>query len=67
MFMGFGLVFILLLIGVLLYIFGFRFSDNQLVSRNSTGRSALEILKERYASGEINKDEYEEMRRELQA
>ena len=66
MFMGFGLVFLLLLIGVLLYIFGFRFSDNQLVNRNSAGKSALEVLKERYASGEITKDEYEEIRRELQ-
>jgi putative membrane protein len=32
--------------------------------QSSSGR-ALEILKERYARGEISKEEYEEMRRDL--
>lgn len=31
----------------------------------ATGKTALEIVKERYARGEISKAEYEEMRRDL--
>ncbi|NOX61651.1 MAG: SHOCT domain-containing protein [Chloroflexi bacterium] len=36
--------------------------QNQLTTRQDT---ALEVLKQRYARGEITKSEYEEMRREL--
>ena len=37
----------------------------QVASRNST-ESALDILKKRYARGEINKEEFQDMRRDLQ-
>ena len=31
------------------------------------GKSALDILKERYARGEINREQYEQMRRDLES
>lgn len=37
----------------------------QASSPGSTSNGALEILKERYARGEITKDQYESMRRDL--
>ena len=36
-------------------------------STGTSGRNALDILKERYARGEINREQYEEMRRNLQS
>ncbi|MEC9491942.1 SHOCT domain-containing protein [Flexistipes sp.] len=62
--MGFGwiiwIIVIILLIFLLVKVFG---SQN-----NSTGRDenrALEILKERYAKGEIDKQEFEEKKKDL--
>jgi len=66
--MWFGWLFWLVIIG--LVIWGAKaFTDNQ---RNRhapgppAGESALDVLKKRYARGEISDDEYERMRRQLQ-
>ena len=36
-------------------------------SGSSSGRRPLDILKERYARGEITRDQYEQMRRDLES
>jgi len=52
---------ILVLIGVLIW----RLLEGRDVSERSTEESALEILKRRYARGEIDGEEFEEKRRDL--
>lgn len=61
--MGFGLVFTLLVIGLVAYLLGWRPEVGRLA--RPEGGTALEILKERYARGEISREEYEQMRRDL--
>lgn len=62
--MGFVLIIPLLLIGIIIYALGWRPQSNQ----QQTGegqQSPLDVMKARYARGEISKHEYEEMRRDL--
>ena len=63
--MFFGLLFPILLIAALAYAFGWR--PGQSTNRGSFGsrQTPLEVLKERYARGEISRDMYEEMKRDL--
>jgi len=61
--MGFGggfmiLFWVVLIVGAVLL---FRWVSDQ----SKTGKSALEILQERYARGEIQREEYEQKRRDL--
>ena len=66
--MGLGWLFWIVIIGLIIW--GLKaFTDNQRnrdVSGPPTGESALDVLKKRYARGEIGDDEYERMRRQLQ-
>ena len=63
--MGFGILFmalfwLVLIVGVVLLVRWFLGP-----SGFTRGESALEILKKRYARGEINKEEFEERKRDL--
>lgn len=66
--MGFGLIFVILIVAAIAYGLGWRPGNlnlgGQHVVRGS--KTPLEILKERYANGEITKDEYESVRAGLE-
>jgi putative membrane protein len=64
MMMGFGLIVPLLLIGVVAYTLGRRPQFNQ-TGPPQTNQTPQEILKARYAGGEITREEYDQMRRDL--
>lgn len=66
MMFGGALIFIGLLIAVA-YALGWRPNDLRLggQERHKESQSALEILKERYARGEITREEYQEMGRDI--
>src|SRR5665648_147144 len=61
-----GLIFwILIIVGIVLLI-KWLLDQNKLGGQSSmTGESAMEILKKRYAKGEISKEEFEQMKRDL--
>ena len=66
--MGFGWLYmiavpVLIVLGIVALI---RWSGTQSsANRESRPRTALEILQERYARGEIERDEYEQKKRDL--
>ncbi|NOZ26460.1 MAG: SHOCT domain-containing protein [Chloroflexi bacterium] len=75
---GFGLIFMLFLwvvvIGLVVWLVGGLFpritntaSPERATSRTSTAETPLEVLRRRYARGEISKAEYEQMRQALEA
>lgn len=65
--MGFGAIFTILILAALAYALGWLPQNRQLTRFDTpdTGKSALDILKERYARGEITRAEYKELRDEL--
>ncbi len=64
--MGFGLILTLGIVGAIAYALGWRPQFNQ-TGRAQNSETPLEILKARYARGEISHEEYERMRRDLEA
>ncbi len=60
------LFFLLIVVGIIIFIYWIikQFTPGITSQIPSTNR-ALEILKERYAKGEITKEEFEEMRKEI--
>jgi putative membrane protein len=63
--MGFGLIIPLLVIGGIAYALGWRPQVNQ-TGQAQTSQTPLELLKERYARGEISRAEFDQMRRDLE-
>ena len=63
--MIFGLIIPLLLIGAVAYALGWRPQFNQ-VGSVQTKQTPVELLKARYARGEISREEYDQMRRDLE-
>ena len=60
--MGFGFIFMLLFWGLIIWLIVTLINASQ---SNKNEPDSLTILKRRYASGEITKKQYEEMRKEL--
>jgi putative membrane protein len=63
--MGFWLIVPLLLLGAAIYTLGWRPHFNQ-TTPSPTSQTPVEILKARYAGGEISREEYEQMQRDLE-
>jgi putative membrane protein len=67
----FGMIFMLLFWGIIIVglVFLIRWLIQATGDRDrsgvSTGSNAMDILKERYARGEINRDEFESMKKDL--
>ncbi len=60
--MGFGFIFMLLFLGAIIWMVITLINATQGAKRED---EALTILKKRYASGDISKRQYEEMRKEV--
>lgn len=68
MMMGFGLIWVVLIVAVVAYLMGWRPENlNVGAPREDRAQKApLEILKERYARGEITKEAYHDMRADVE-
>lgn len=66
MFMGFGLIVTIGMVAAAAYALGWRprSQDGSLFS-NQSNKSPLDIAKERYARGEINKEEFVQLRQDV--
>lgn len=66
MILGF-IFFIAIIAGIILLIVWLVKRTTQLPSELKTESKALETLKERYAKGEISKEQYEQIKKDIQA
>lgn len=66
---GFGWIFMILFWGALIYLVVTLVSrrSDSVPSGHGPGRSAEDILKERYAKGELSKEEFERMKEDLRS
>ncbi|MBU0968498.1 MAG: SHOCT domain-containing protein [Proteobacteria bacterium] len=62
--MGFGWVFMIIFWGLIIYL-ALSFWKRNDRGDTRTKETALEILKKRYARGEISKEEFERMKKDL--
>ena len=66
MMMGFGLIGTILVIVLIILMIGWRPQGSQSIfGNNPAEKTPGEIIKERYARGEISKEEFEQMRQDL--
>ena len=65
MMMGLDLIFMLVIAGGIAYALGWRPQFNQ-TRQTQTSQTPLETLKARYVRGEITREEYEQIRRDLE-
>jgi len=63
--MGFGFIFMILFWVAVVWIVVSLINSAQFTQSGKKDEDALTILKKRYASGEITKKQYEEMKKEL--
>ena len=63
--MWLGLLIPILLIVAIAYAYGWRPGENSTFRMTANQKSPLDIVKDRYARGEISREEYEELRRDL--
>jgi putative membrane protein len=71
--MGGGIIGIILIAIVIWFVFQYSSKDrinnpfsNNRIDRQTSDGNAMEILQERYAKGEINTEEFERMKKELE-
>jgi len=63
--LGMILVWVLVIVLAVLLVRAFTGGDKNTVTGPGKGKTALQILEERYARGEIDRDELEQKRRDL--
>ncbi len=63
--MWYGWIFWLVIIAVIIWVIVTEMNKNKRDTQSPQQESALDILKKRYAQGEINKNEFEEKKKDL--